>query len=648
MATTTRRRRAELLRPAAPPTPSPPETEQQTTTRQPVLLASPAATLVHHASEAGIGNRATIALLQQAPAAVAEATPTRRMIRYGSTGADVAHAQERLNAHGATPPLAVDAIFGPLTRQATLDYQRSHGLDVDAIIGPRTWASLEGPTSIGGASGSGGGGAGGPGSSVIMYDTGSQTFTPPAQGTTMASIRAEIKAKQDAKPDPALGKTVDVKGVTTGAPEEIWVWNVLLQRAERANWGGEIDVVTQIGPEKDGKKPVGQVSIKIDGSGNATAALLNRGPVAVPSALADEAAAIAALKALGFSAVENGTATWTLPELNKVHAALSRLTPAERKALSGVKLVRDRTLTSDSGESLDGQFRHELSVTPGSDTTASVATRSESLHLADTAFANDTIGFIGDAGDAAVASFSTIVHEAGHAVEGKARRDAQFATQQAQAVVNNDTFALSSRQTTVNTAITNLNTALTAAGAKIAKYPKKDQGSARAYVGAVQKATRAIDAYAKGSKVDQFPTLKEAAEKAVAARDKESAGLPAGHAASADFADVVSAQDTLQSAAQDRATAFTKLEASKAALAERRKDEAKVTKDGRSSRLAAFVDFVTKNKIPPLTAYAKQNWPGKPEEFYAEAFSLWHNDPTYLTANAPTLKDWFDAGKHLS
>lgn len=598
---------------------------------------------------AGLGNRATIALLEQAaPTTVPEPAPTRRMIRYGSTGADVAHAQERLNAHGAAPPLAVDSIFGPLTRQATLDYQRSHGLDVDAIIGPRTWASLDGPTTIGGASGSGHGGAGGPGSSVMMYDTGGQKFNPPAQGTTMATIRAEIKAKQDAKPDPELGKTVDVKGVTVGTPEELYVWNVLLQRAERSHWGGEIDVVTEIGPAKDGKTPQGQVSVKIDGSGNATAILLNRGPVAVPNSFADEAAAIAALKALGFSAVENGTATWSLPELNKVHAAISRLSPAERGALSGVKLVRERTITSPDGDSLDGQFRHEISVTPGSDTTASVASRSESLHLADAAFANDAIGFIGDASDAAVASFGTIVHEAGHAVEGKNRRDAQFASAKAQAEVNNDTFALNSRQTAVNTATTGLSTALNTANPKIAKYPKKDQDSARAYVGAVQRATTTIDAYSKGSKVDQFTKQKEAAEKAIAARDKEAAALPAGHAASADLADVVTAQDTLQSASQDRATAFTKLEAAKAALAERKKDEAKVTKDEKSSRLAAFVDFVTKNKIPPLTSYAKQNWPGKPEEFYAEAFSLWHNDPTYLKDNAPKLKDWFDAGSHLS
>ena len=578
----------------------------------------------------------------------------QRMIRYGSVGPDVIRAQERLNAHGAMPPLATDGIFGPLTRQATLDYQRSHGLDVDAIIGPRTWASLEGPTTIGGASGSGGGGAGGPGSKVMMYDTGTQTFSPPANGTTMATIRTEIKAKQDAtdadgKPKPELGPTVDVKGVNVGTPEEIYVWNVLLQRAQRDLWGGEIDAVAEIGPAAGGPAPVGQISIKIDGAGNATAALLNRGPVAVPSGLTDEKAAITQLKAdFGFKEVENGTATWTLPELNKSHAALSRLSTAERKALNGVKLVRDRTLANADGDPLDGLFKHEMSVTAGSDTTPSEATRAESLHLADSAFANDTIGFIGDSADAAVASFGTIVHEAGHAVEGKAQRDAQFARMEAQAVVNNDTFALNAQQQTTNAAITGLSTATSAFGPVLAGYPAADRKTATAYVAAVNAASTAIAAYARGNKVDKFPDQAKAAGDKVAARDAEAAKLPTGHRASSDLAAVVSAQDRLHSAARDRATAFTKLEAAKEALAERKKDEAKVTKDGKSSRLAAFVAFVTKNKIPPLTAYAKQNWPGKPEEFYAEAFSLWHNDPTYLKNNAPKLKDWFDAGGHLA
>lgn len=48
--------------------------------------------------------------------------------------------QQALNANGAD--LAVDGIDGPLTDQATRDFQASHGLVVDGIAGPVTKAVL--------------------------------------------------------------------------------------------------------------------------------------------------------------------------------------------------------------------------------------------------------------------------------------------------------------------------------------------------------------------------------------------------------------------------------------------------------------------------------------------------------------------------
>jgi peptidoglycan hydrolase-like protein with peptidoglycan-binding domain len=67
----------------------------------------------------------------------------RHMISYGSRGKDVVDAQQLLNQHGAAPPLVVDGIFGPKTRQATIEFQKSRGLAPDGIIGPLTWGALE-------------------------------------------------------------------------------------------------------------------------------------------------------------------------------------------------------------------------------------------------------------------------------------------------------------------------------------------------------------------------------------------------------------------------------------------------------------------------------------------------------------------------
>ena len=59
-----------------------------------------------------------------------------------------------------------------------------------------------------------------------------------------------------------------------------------------------------------------------------------------------------------------------------------------------------------------------------------------------------------------------------------------------------------------------------------------------------------------------------------------------------------------------------------------------------------FVDFVTEKGIDPITKYAKDNWPGNPEEFYAEAYSLYLTDPKALKDKSGDLFDWFKGDKY--
>lgn len=54
-----------------------------------------------------------------------------------------AAAQARLNALGASPPLAVDGAWGPKSSAALKQYQAAHGLTVDGILGPQSIASLK-------------------------------------------------------------------------------------------------------------------------------------------------------------------------------------------------------------------------------------------------------------------------------------------------------------------------------------------------------------------------------------------------------------------------------------------------------------------------------------------------------------------------
>ncbi|RMI30258.1 N-acetylmuramoyl-L-alanine amidase [Streptomyces triticirhizae] len=81
-----------------------------------------------------VGPRTWTALLS------AGSTPT---LSQGSSGEAVSRLQRALTAAlGET--LAIDGQFGPNTAAAVREYQSSRGLGADSIVGPQTWAALQG------------------------------------------------------------------------------------------------------------------------------------------------------------------------------------------------------------------------------------------------------------------------------------------------------------------------------------------------------------------------------------------------------------------------------------------------------------------------------------------------------------------------
>ena len=56
-------------------------------------------------------------------------------LKRGSRGEDVKTLQRKLN-------LVADGIFGQLTEEAVREFQKSHSLAVDGIVGAKTWAAL--------------------------------------------------------------------------------------------------------------------------------------------------------------------------------------------------------------------------------------------------------------------------------------------------------------------------------------------------------------------------------------------------------------------------------------------------------------------------------------------------------------------------
>jgi lysozyme len=63
-------------------------------------------------------------------------------LRLGSRGQVVAKLQQLLNKQGANIGVA-DGAFGPRTKNAVINFQKSRQLSPDGIVGPRTWIALE-------------------------------------------------------------------------------------------------------------------------------------------------------------------------------------------------------------------------------------------------------------------------------------------------------------------------------------------------------------------------------------------------------------------------------------------------------------------------------------------------------------------------
>ncbi|MGF1520044.1 MAG: peptidoglycan-binding protein, partial [Nodosilinea sp.] len=74
----------------------------------------------------------------------APVTPSSRLLTLTNpltSGEDVRQLQEALRRWGAD--ITADGVFGPATRQAVEQFQRSQNLVVDGIVGSQTWSSLQ-------------------------------------------------------------------------------------------------------------------------------------------------------------------------------------------------------------------------------------------------------------------------------------------------------------------------------------------------------------------------------------------------------------------------------------------------------------------------------------------------------------------------
>ena len=104
---------------------------------------TPFAARHRHASSLGVAFYSIASLLGEhdTEPAPPPSKPARRVLKLGSTGPDVAELQAKLNGHGAQ--LKPDGVFGPMTMNAVMSFQRRAGLSPDGVVGALTWGALE-------------------------------------------------------------------------------------------------------------------------------------------------------------------------------------------------------------------------------------------------------------------------------------------------------------------------------------------------------------------------------------------------------------------------------------------------------------------------------------------------------------------------
>jgi hypothetical protein len=422
-----------------------------------------------------------------------------------------------------------------------------------------------------------------------LYDSTVFTIPPPPIECTLDDAKDMVRQKIAASPPELTGGSV--RGARAGSDQEIFLWYTLSELGFRSRWGTEANLVTPIGwrTNPDGSNPVGRITVTIDGAGQAVADFLSTRAADAPTAFSIKADAIRALqKADGIAAVTDGDSSWTIEDLNKVAGAFALLPASDRGVLAGVELLRVRDIAGEHA----GEFTWSQSVA------GTTAMSEAKIKIADAAFASDSGSFVGSRTNASPASYLTILHEVGHAIASQALRNASALADQAVAHANSLVEPL-------NAAVVSSNAAGDKFNALIQQYNNRVNAFNNSLTSddPVKRAATQNDLDGKKLEVD---TQRNEADRL---KDEEQARRKSFEAANLD---AMAKQNLVQSCRASAGTAGI------------------LNSFADSKRVQKFVEFIILKGISPVTQYAKDNWPSKPEEFFAEAYSLWRTDPEYL------------------
>jgi hypothetical protein len=250
-----------------------------------------------------------------------------------------------------------------------------------------------------------------PAAQPLRYDRSIKRIPRVPVAQTVDNLEKLLKKK---KKD---GEITDYDAKGGGKTEYRYLLSVLMSLAEKARWGTEADLVIEIGPVPGGggAPPLGQVTVRIDAKGVATAELLARGaPAATTTTTQSSLQTTYKLAAVS----DDGKAKWSAGDLNDVGEALAMLPGPDKTALHGVELIRVASIPGKPDDA--GQFEFPNPVAADEKAVAI----NPKLRLANSAFDHNNLQFFGGRAKRVPASFQTILHEVGHAIESEVYRTA--------------------------------------------------------------------------------------------------------------------------------------------------------------------------------------------------------------------------------
>ncbi|MFT3842174.1 MAG: hypothetical protein QM723_34605 [Myxococcaceae bacterium] len=334
-------------------------------------------------------------------------------------------------------------------------------------------------------------------------------------------------------------------------------------------------------------------------------------------------------KDFGMTVKDGDTANWTSEQLSRAYESFKSMPKADQAKLKGLDLIREAKAPPASQAEMGKDAVVAGEYNPNVKTTDGKRDAPGSITAYDAAFPSGP--------NSRQESISVLTHEAGHAVEGRDRDDAMAAKNEANDVRNAAVNELNPTVKPLNDSWKSL----TKAEKKLGSASLKDKPKVE-FIKAQNEVQKALVKLNNAKTPDDLTKAQATLTAAKAKRDTAMTGL-SGSKSEVAAQTVIDASDKVEETATNYAQA--KIKVGEADVVLKAKSEAldgvathakkKHSNGQTSNELDAYK--TARGKEKPVSTYGAKKTP----EGYAEAYSLYMRDPSYMQQNYPKQYQFF-------